>query len=232
MVLMERAPSPPAVVPNVAPRSRAQLLFVELWTRFLALYFRLYHRLRVEGVEHVPARGPLLVIFNHSSNLDIFAIQSIRRHHLDTLCPAKKELFAPAWRAWFIQAIGGFPLDREALDLSAVRAMIRLLRQGRILIVAPEGTRSRTGRLDAFKPEIAKLAIMTGTPILPIGIRGTHEALPPGAVVPRPARIYLCVGDVFDLSPFYGRRLSAGDLAQAAEKMRERVASLIDPAQL
>jgi 1-acyl-sn-glycerol-3-phosphate acyltransferase len=101
--------------------------------------------------------------------------------------------------------------------------MLGVLRAGRVLAVAAEGRRTRSGRLEAINPVLARIAASANVPIIPVGISGTFEALPPGAVFPRPQQIHVRVGEPFRLPP-------GTDAATAARVIREQTAALLPPA--
>lgn len=197
-----------------------------------ALYFRVYHRWRREGLENVPAHGPLIVIINHISMLDVLAlgVALMRRGlfpgtHLFTV--AKRELFHYPLLGVLLPLIGMFPLHRGRIDLQAMRTVISVFRENKMLGIAPEGARSVTGRLQLFQPVVAKIAITRRVPILPVGIIGTDCAAPIGFKIPNPVPITLRFGPVFELSEYYDRELTPQALDDAAWRMRAHVAELL-----
>jgi 1-acyl-sn-glycerol-3-phosphate acyltransferase len=98
--------------------------------------------------------------------------------------------------------------------------MIGVLRGGGVMAVAAEGTRTRTGRLGPINPVLARIAAGADVPVLPVGIRGSYEALPPGAKLPRPKKIVVRVGKPF--------RFDKGtDATVAAERIRREIAALL-----
>ncbi|MER3403807.1 MAG: 1-acyl-sn-glycerol-3-phosphate acyltransferase, partial [Chloroflexota bacterium] len=95
------------------------------------------------------------------------------------------------------------------------RISLAILRAGLALGLFPEGTRTRTGQLQSFKTGVAKIAVRARAPLLPVGLLGTFEALPPGALLPRPAKIRVRYGAPFELSAYYDRRMSEEEAAEA-----------------
>lgn len=214
---------------RVPLRHRIYMIFVValLWS-----YFRIYHRLRVEGWEHIPQHGPLLVVINHISALEVFALgATIAKHgivpgvHLRAV--AKQELFGHPVLAWFARGVGMFPIDRERMDMAAMRTILQVLEQGNVLALAPEGTRSPTGRLQAFQPGVAKIVVTRRIPILPAGVTGPERALPIGAKFPHPVPITLRFGPVFELSEFYDQPTTPAEMDRASWVMRDHVARLL-----
>ncbi len=197
-----------------------------------AVYFRLYHRLRIEGAEHIPAQGPLFILINHVSLLEPFALGVALVDHdvlpgIQVWTVAKKELFKFAPLAGFFKSIGFFPIDRERSDMSAMRTMMTGLKQNKMIALAPEGTRSPTGQLQAFQPVVAKIAIARRVPILPVGAFGVEKALPVGTRIPRAYPITIRFGPVFELSEFYDVNMTDEQIDRASWAMRAHVAELL-----
>jgi 1-acyl-sn-glycerol-3-phosphate acyltransferase len=126
----------------------------------------------------MPRTGPVVLCMNHESLLDIplTAVASPRQFRM----MAKRELFSKPAGARFFHELGGFPVQRGGFDLRAVEIALEVLRRGEVLGMYPEGTRT-PGTLLPFLPGAAWLALLTGAPLLPAAIRGTHEAMPKGA---------------------------------------------------
>jgi 1-acyl-sn-glycerol-3-phosphate acyltransferase len=125
-----------------------------------------------------------------------------------------------------MRALGFFPVDRDILDLTVVRTMFRILRSGRGIGIAPEGTRSPTGEVQAFKSGFVKLALKTNAPIFPVGIEGAHEALPKGAVIPRPKKIIVRFGELIDLKDYIAGQPETPTDEELAEMIRQEVVRL------
>jgi 1-acyl-sn-glycerol-3-phosphate acyltransferase len=125
-----------------------------------------------------------------------------------------------------MHALGFFPVDRDILDLTVVRTMFRILRSGRGVGIAPEGTRSPTGEVQQFKSGFVKLALKTDAPIFPIGIEGAHEALPRGAVIPRPKKIVVRFGGLIDLKSYIAAQPETPADEDLAEMVRLEVERL------
>ncbi len=196
------------------------------------IYLSLYHHWRDEGIEHIPRRGPLLIAPNHLSFLDPFVVgvAIIERGlvpGVDFGVATKEEVFRNPLLARISRGMGMFPLGRERLDVAALRTMLQILKEGKMLAIAPEGTRSPTGNLQLFQPGVAKLVITHRTPILPVGVIGTDKAMPPGAWLPHPVPITVRFGPVFELAEYYGLDLTPERLDRAASEMRARVAALL-----
>lgn len=130
---------------------------------------------RIEGIENVPTHGPALVISNHLHNSD--PILLVAAYPRPLLWMAKKEVFGVPFVGWVADCAGAFPVDRGHADRQALRNAERLLSEGFIVGVFPEGTRSVTGGLKDVYPGVAIIAARSGVPIIPTAIFGT-EGLP------------------------------------------------------
>jgi 1-acyl-sn-glycerol-3-phosphate acyltransferase len=136
-------------------------------------FVRSYASLEVIGAEHVPPTGPLILAPNHRSMLDIPALMAAAPRKVTFM--AKSEIYANAALAMLWRKLGGFPVRRKIADLRALDTALALLDRGEAVAVYPEGTRNREGRepLLPFLQGAAWLALHTGAPIVPCGIRGT-----------------------------------------------------------
>jgi 1-acyl-sn-glycerol-3-phosphate acyltransferase len=184
-------------------------------------YMRLYHRLELQGGEHLPNAGPALIVLNHASLLDVPALMVVDPFP-NTASVVKASLFKVPIVRWFLQQWGAIPVERQGRDSGGVRAMLSHLRSGGVMAVAAEGRRTRSGRLEPINLVLARIAASAEVPIVPVAIRGSFDALPPGAILPRPKKIVVRVGPAF--------RLERGTDAQdAAERIRAELAALLPP---
>jgi 1-acyl-sn-glycerol-3-phosphate acyltransferase len=147
---------------------------------------RLLYRARVEGLEHVPTDGPAIISPNHRSFFDSPLVMSMAPRPVVFLGKAE---YMDHWKTRYLfPAFGMVPIRREVkkASMAALITAAELLGEGRLVGIFPEGTRSRDGLLHRGHTGVAHLAIMTGAPIIPVGITGTDRVQPVGAAVPRP----------------------------------------------
>ncbi|HEX6506576.1 MAG TPA: lysophospholipid acyltransferase family protein [Chloroflexota bacterium] len=182
---------------------------------------------RAVGVEHVPARGGAFLIANHTSGIDPFVIGfSVPWRMLRG--PGKEELFSSPFFGYLMRKMGMFPLRLDIADAAAVRAMVEVYRSGKVVVVYPEGGRTDSGEMREFSPELARLIIRLKAPIVPAGIAGARDVLPIGSLLPRPRTpVVVVFGEPFELSEFYGGKVSREAAEQAAVIMHDRVAALV-----
>jgi 1-acyl-sn-glycerol-3-phosphate acyltransferase len=146
---------------------------------------RFFYRVRVEGLEHVPSKGPVILASNHVSFSDSFFLPLVLRRRVTFV--AKAEYFEDPKTAWFFRAVGQIPIKREGGSASqgALAAAREVLEGGGIFGIYPEGTRSPDGRLYKGHTGVARLALQTKAPVCAVAMIGTREAQPIGQVMPR-----------------------------------------------
>jgi 1-acyl-sn-glycerol-3-phosphate acyltransferase len=208
-----------------------------LFSRFSGAVLRvaaaLLARVTVEGLEHLPAEGPVLVICNHASNADgmllmAFVVPAMKRP-MGWL--GKEEALRWPLFGWGMRQNGVFGVRRGAGNLEAFKLAKTVLDDGGVLTIFPEGTRSPTGALQEAKEGATVLAVRSGAPILPIAIVGSHRFWPKGKLLPRPRRrMKIRVGESFTLTmPKSGDRHEA--LRAATVELMRHIAELLPPDQ-
>ncbi|MBM3989656.1 MAG: 1-acyl-sn-glycerol-3-phosphate acyltransferase [Planctomycetes bacterium] len=156
----------------------------------------LWFRERFEGREHLPQQGGVVVVSNHQSFYDIPLLSHAIARHVSFVARDTLANFAPL--AWLMRTCGAVLIKRGAPDRAALREMVTHLERGDCLVVFPEGTRTIDGRVSGFKAGALLAARMAKVPIVPCSIRGSFEALPKGALFPRPKRIRVRFGAPID----------------------------------
>ena len=152
-----------------------------------------YFRIHVHGKEHLRTPGPAILAPVHRSNLDVPLIAGHCPRRLRSL--AKQGMFRGPVSRWFSSSIGAFPVHRDQLDRVALETAQTLLARGEMLLVFPEGTRGTGPAIGDVHNGCAYLAATTGARVIPIGVAGTEEAMPPGAKLARPKRVVVTVGE-------------------------------------
>jgi 1-acyl-sn-glycerol-3-phosphate acyltransferase len=138
------------------------------------LFARIYHSLAVVSPSDLPARGPAILVCNHTSSIDPAFIQSVCRTRLITWMMAKEYLEIKPM-AWLFNAVGIIPVERTGHDIGPLRAALRALESGRVLGVFPEGKISETDDFLPFQVGAALMALKTKVPIYPVYLDGTQR---------------------------------------------------------
>lgn len=154
---------------------------------FLQIVFRIFFyivfRTRVYGRENIPAEGPIILAANHASNIDPPLMASLIERPVSYM--AKIELFENPIFGAAIRRCHAFPVKRGESDRGAIKAAVTVLKEGRVLGLFPEGTRSKTGQLQKAEAGVALIAAMTGAPIVPVAILNTHRIFANGGLLPQ-----------------------------------------------
>ncbi|RLT27167.1 MAG: 1-acyl-sn-glycerol-3-phosphate acyltransferase [Chloroflexi bacterium] len=137
-------------------------------------------RWEIVGAERVPASGPIVLIANHLNLLDppLVAASTPRRVHP----MAKRELFETPLVGWWLWPYGAFPVRRFSADMGALRAARNLLRHDAVVLMFPEGTRSKDARMHPALPGAAMVALLANSPVVPVAITGTENIHLPGSL--------------------------------------------------
>jgi len=165
----------------------------------------------VEGLENVPAEGPAILASNHLSFCDSFFLPAVLDRKVTFI--AKAEYFTtPGLKgrltAAFFKGVGQLPVDRSGArgaSEAAIRSGIQVLERGELFGIYPEGTRSPDGRLYRGKPGgLARVALATGAPVIPVAMIDTEKIQPPGKIVPKLMRPGIRIGRPLDFSRYQG----------------------------
>ena len=132
----------------------------------------------LEGKEHIPRKGAAIIASNHLSALDHLVLPAMTKRVIFNI--SKKEHFEHRVRAWFFKHWGVLRLDRGKGDTTALEKAKEIIRDGNLFCIYPEGTRSRDGKLHKGRTGVARLALETGAPVIPVAMLGTHDKKPPG----------------------------------------------------
>ena len=170
--------------------------------------FKAVWRPAVEGLEHIPADGPLILASNHLSFADSIVIPVVVPRKVVFM--AKSDYFTGpglkgrAIKAWF-EMLDMIPVDRDDNQsaLAALDIAMEVLERGEAFGVYPEGTRSRDGRLYRGRTGVAQLALVSGAPIVPVGLIGTERLQPVGTTVPRIIKVQVRFGAPIEVAERY-----------------------------
>ena len=173
-------------------------------------WLRILFRPWVEGLENVPKEDAAIMVSNHVSFSDSFFLPLVVPRHIAFL--AKSEYFTgKGIKGWltksFFAGVGQVPIDRSGGRASeaALRTAQRILRGGGLLGIYPEGTRSPNGTLFRGRTGVARMALESQVPIVPVAMINTYEIQPPGAITPSLGRVGIRIGAPMDFSRYYGQ---------------------------
>jgi len=175
----------------------------------LLVLMRVLYRPVVEGVEHIPDEGPVILAGNHVTFIDSLFLSLVVRRQVYFI--GKDEYVTGKGvkgrvMAWFFTTCGMIPVDRDGGHggVAALMTGRRILEEGRIFGIYPEGTRSPDGRLYRGRTGIARLALMTGAPVVPFAMIGTDKVQPGGRGMPRIAPVTVRFGQPLEFARYEG----------------------------
>ncbi|GEL17174.1 lysophospholipid acyltransferase family protein [Pseudonocardia asaccharolytica] len=181
------------------------------WSKYVLLgpLLRLFCRPTIEGAGHIPERGPAILASNHLAVVDSFFLPLLVPRRITFL--AKREYFTqPGLVGWlkkqFFAGVGQVPVDRSggSAARAAMDTAVRLLGEGRLLGIYPEGTRSPDGRLYKGKTGVARMALEAEVPVIPVAMIGTDQVNPIGSRMWRPHHVHVKIGEPLDFSRYAG----------------------------
>lgn len=186
----------------------------------IRLFLFLLSRWEVKGKENVPREGPVIVVANHMTVLDPPMLSVSLGRYAQVM--AKEELFRTRVSSYFMSGLGAFPVHRGRLDRQAMRVAEKALADGGILIVFPEGQRSRSRQLQRASDGVTLIALRSGVPILPVGITGTERVSGIWSALRRP-RLTVNIGRPFHLPPAKGKV----DRVECTQYIMEHIAEVL-----
>jgi long-chain acyl-CoA synthetase len=225
------AETPPEVTQMVEASNRPSANLITAGSRGLCVgVFRTLYRLRIEGLEHVPPGGPLILVANHASYFDAFILAAAfpRQTAQHIFYLGFEWFFRHPVLAWWGRGVRVIPVDMDAYLVRALQASARILRDGKILCVFPEGERSHDGSVRPFRRGTGILVRELRVPVLPAHITGSFEAWPRGRSVPRLHPLQLRFGPLITAEQLLkgdGPR-GADDAETVVLRLREHVIAL------
>jgi 1-acyl-sn-glycerol-3-phosphate acyltransferase len=197
---------------------------------FIRAWLRIYHRLRIIGREHLPLDRPFALVANHASHLDaVTLLSALPLTRIQTAYPAAaKDYFFTSMPKIAFSAVvmNAMPFDRMENPRESLALCRELLETpGHVLIIFPEGTRSATGELGAFKPGIGFLTAASNIAVVPCYLEGAYRAWPKGAFLPRPRKLTLRIGEAMTFEDVAADKEGAKTVAARLREAVERVKS-------
>jgi len=186
-------------------------------------WLRTYHRLEIRGRENLPKESSFVLVANHTSHLDtlcLLAALPLRKLHRAFPAAAADYFFESVPRIWIAAVVvNALPFGRQVQIRQSLGMCQHLLENpGNVLIIFPEGTRSRTGAIGRFKPGIGALVAGRDIPVLPCYLTGGFTAWPKGRFLPRPVKMQLTIGKPRIFVTVTGTREAANAIASELEQ--------------
>jgi 1-acyl-sn-glycerol-3-phosphate acyltransferase len=188
---------------------------------------RVLVRVKVEGREHVPRRGAVILASNHRSFLDSIFIPLVVHRRVTFV--AKAEYFDDPKTAWFFRSCGQIPIRREGGTASerALASATEVLRNGKVFGIYPEGTRTRDGLLHRGHTGVARLALANNVPVVPIGLVGSDDVQPIDSRLPKLFRhVTIRFGEPIDPARYAGRENDRMALRELTDEVMYEITQL------
>jgi len=189
---------------------------------FISLWFK------KKGLENLPKKGPFIISANHSSYMDHFglglSIVMVLNRKIHFI--AKKEHFESFFQKMWHNYASAIPIDRESSGKDALNFAIKMLKEGAIIGIYPEGTRSLDGRLQRGKTGVAQLALTAKVPVIPVGVMGTFDILPKGKYIPKFKKAVINIGKPMYFQKYYNKKINKKILRKVTNRIMEKIARL------
>ena len=192
-------------------------------------FCRVWFRMTVEGLEHVPRAGPFVLAPVHRSNMDTPIVCVVTRRRLRYM--GKDSLWKKSFPRWFLSALGGFPVTRGSADKEALVRCIAVLKNGEPLVLFPEGERKSGLTVQPLFDGAAYVALKAGVPIVPVGIGGSEDVMPKGKKMIRPSKVHVIVGaPILPPPSVVGTRVPRGAVRDVTAELHTTLQRLFDEA--
>ena len=172
------------------------------------------HRVKKVGEENIPKDGAYIICANHTSNWDPVILITCTKRKICFL--AKEELFRNRFFIWLAKIVEIFPVKRGKQDIESMKNSIRVLKEGKILGLFPEGTRNGLSKNGKAKNGAAYMALKTGTKVIPVGIKGKYKLF---------SKITLNYGKPLDFTK-YGKTNDKEILEKVSKEIMENIINL------
>ncbi|SMO42016.1 lysophospholipid acyltransferase family protein [Melghirimyces algeriensis] len=181
--------------------------------RFL---FRLFYRWEIEGVKHIPSQGPVVICCNHINNLDPPIVGAAANRPVRFM--AKEELFKVPVLSFLLRRFGAFPVKRGSTDKRALKSALEVLKQGEVLGVFPEGTRSRDGSLGKAHNGASFIALKGKAKVVPAAVIGPYRIF---------QKVRIVFGPPVDLENFQNQQWTSHTLREATDQIMAEIEKLL-----
>lgn len=195
-------------------------MWYNIFRKTSSLVLKLLFRLKTEGRENLPKETNFIIVANHTSFLDPLVVAAAVPKKIYAI--ALRGLYKVSWLSWILPKLDAIPTGGSS------EKAIKLLLQGNIVGLFPEGGRSRTGELKEFRKGAALLALKTGKPVVPCAIIGAHEAFPVGAKLPKLHPIKIKIGKPLFFTQRFEEKIDENILLQETLRTREAIKAMLN----
>ena len=186
--------------------------FYHFARKLVRIYYRIMFRMDIQGEEHIPEEGGVVLCCNHMSNFDPTTMAAFVKREVRYI--AKKELFSNRLSAALMYGLGAFPVDRETTDMKALKTAIKLLKNGEVLGIFAEGTRVKEGDAQAAKAGVALFALKGNAPIVPIAISSRYRFR---------SMVHIRYGEPIYLDEYQGKKVTTEMREEITERVMQKV---------
>jgi len=222
---MPAATRRPVRVPEHQWYKKEPRILIAILRVILKLIITSVFRIRVTGLDHIPAEGPAILVANHASFLDSVILSVYPRRHIWFM--AKNSQYSHPLMRWFLKLARSFPVRRYTTDVQAVRNALRILQNKHIVGVFPEGERNWDDKLMKFKQGTMRLILASGHPVIPVGIRGVYELMPRWTAGIKRVPVTINFGAPICFDPVPIQAHSPEQIRFVTETLRQRVEKLM-----
>lgn len=186
------------------------------FSRFLAkIVLKSFFKFKIHGIENIPDNGRLIICSNHINLLDPPVLGVAINRQISFM--AKKELFKNKLLSFIVSRLGAFPVNREGNDIRAIKNALKVLKNGNVLGIFPEGTRVKDFDLDNAKAGVAMIAIKSKTPIIPILIKSNYKLF---------SKIDIFIGSPIEFNEYYDKKLNANEYIEISKIILKEIYKL------
>jgi len=180
---------------------------------------------KVNGLDNIPLEGNAIIASNHESYFDFLCFLGISKRWVYYL--TKKEHFENITWGPFMKYTGQIEVDRESSDKAAVyEQAFQVLREGKLLGIFPEGTRSPNGKLQKAHTGVVKIALLAKAPVIPVGMIGTFRILSKFQYLPRFRKCQIRIGKPISLEKYYGQEITDSLLRELTDNIMKTIGEL------
>jgi 1-acyl-sn-glycerol-3-phosphate acyltransferase len=180
-----------------------------------SIYFFIFNKVIVHGCENIPNTGGFVLCSNHIHWLDPLLMGAYIKRNINFM--AKAELFKSKFFAIILNGINAFPVKRGSPDISAIKTSLKIIKNGHVLGIFPEGTRSKDGNLKPAEPGVALIALKAQAPVIPMRIKGNYR---PGG------KLLISIGKPIEFGEQNSKKLSMDEMIRISQNIMDEIGKL------